>query len=239
MLAGRSLELEAGEIFLQILHMAYRPKIGVFLIALIAAAMIAPVDASEVYTWIDESGVTHFSQWPPDRFSPRVNRIEIEPTNPSDYDPHADPYSIQNQAKRINASWLAFEEKRAVQAAARRQAEAQRAERAAYLPSSSYEPHRHYLGPILFPFRRQPFFGKHGINTRIPGIQHRRNSGPRNIFDGRDARHPPRPGTVGGRPARALPARRHDMRWAPPPPPPRPRVREQRLNAATLITAVH
>lgn len=71
-----------------------------------------PVLAEEIFTWEDSDGVTHYSQWAPED-SQDVSTLVVNPSNPPGYDPLDDPYSIRNQAERMNETWLALEEKRA------------------------------------------------------------------------------------------------------------------------------
>ena len=83
--------------------------------------MIGVANASEIYQWVDEDGVTHFSDTPPaDGAAARA--LHVSATNPPDYDPTTDPYSIANQAKRMNEKWseLAEEKERRREESARR-----------------------------------------------------------------------------------------------------------------------
>jgi hypothetical protein len=67
--------------------------------------------AAEIYRWVDADGVVHYSDEKP-RDEAAFMTLEIEDTRPADYDPHADPYSIMNQAERINESWSALADAR-------------------------------------------------------------------------------------------------------------------------------
>ena len=68
--------------------------------------------AGEVFTWTDDEGVVHFSQWAP-KHTAVVTTLNTSSRNPADYDPGADPYSIQNQAARVNQTWSKIEERNA------------------------------------------------------------------------------------------------------------------------------
>jgi hypothetical protein len=68
---------------------------------LLAASLAAPVAATEVYKWVDENGVTHFSQMPPDLSVTGVSQPILRDTRPSDYDPEQDFYGVEAQAERM------------------------------------------------------------------------------------------------------------------------------------------
>lgn len=59
--------------------------------ALVAVTLLAcvPAAAQTMYKWVDEKGVTHFSETPPpgDRKAAKVTP-KVTPGNPSAYDPH-------------------------------------------------------------------------------------------------------------------------------------------------------
>lgn len=80
-------------------------------VALLAGTLVlvTPSLATEVYRWVDEDGVIHFSDTEPDRGD--VEILELAERNPPDYDPASDPYSILNQAERT-AEMLARAEKK-------------------------------------------------------------------------------------------------------------------------------
>jgi hypothetical protein len=67
--------------------------------------------AAEIYRWVDNNGVVHYSDEKP-RDDAAFTTLQIEDTRPVDYDPNADPYSIMNQAQRINESWSVLAEAR-------------------------------------------------------------------------------------------------------------------------------
>ena len=67
---------------------------------LLAALLAAPAIAEEVYRWVDENGVTHFSQMPPDEVT-GVTQQTLRDTRPSDYDPEQDLYNVEAQAERM------------------------------------------------------------------------------------------------------------------------------------------
>ena len=112
-------------------------------IALLLAS--ATVGASEIYRWTDEDGVVHFSDTAPGDTVESVT-LYVRDTNPPDYDPDADPYSVRNQAERTSAYWAEFEKARDEREAARREQQ-ERAQR--YEPR--YDHYRYYYGPAYLP----------------------------------------------------------------------------------------
>lgn len=75
---------------------------------LIVLHSYSSVSAAEVFHWIDENGVIHFSQWAPDNVVD-VAKLVVHTNNPPGYDPLEDPYSIRNQAERTSETWKALE----------------------------------------------------------------------------------------------------------------------------------
>lgn len=108
--------------------------------------------ASEVFRWVDEDGVVNFSQWAPAK-SDGVTKLKTVVSNTSDYDPGSDPYSIRNQAERMNQTWSRLAE----QKEERRKRREEAAERAARLqpPTYVYQPYPYdyyrYNRPIIRP----------------------------------------------------------------------------------------
>lgn len=77
------------------------------------AGLIDAADAAEIYRWVGADGIVHYSDEKP-RDEDRIwETLEVADTRPQDYDPLTDPYSIQNQARRINESWTALAQARA------------------------------------------------------------------------------------------------------------------------------
>ena len=80
-------------------------------LATLAALMAGSAGATEIFTWTDEDGVVHYSDTKPAE-DQSVETLVVNRTNPPDYDPAEDPYSIANQAKRTNERWEAVEKAR-------------------------------------------------------------------------------------------------------------------------------
>jgi Domain of unknown function (DUF4124) len=103
--------------------------------------------ASEIYQWTDEDGVVHFSDTTPENGAV-VTTLRVQATNPAEYDPTEDPYSIRNQATRTNSSWTELEKAREERQEKRRE-EAEQNLRYAPAP---YDPYLYYSRPAYYPF---------------------------------------------------------------------------------------
>jgi hypothetical protein len=90
----------------------------------LAVLLVAPAVAAEIYKWVDENGVTHFSQMPPDLSVTGVSQQVLRDTRPSDYDPEQDIYGVEAQAKRMQQ--LRDEKKERYQARLEREREARK-----------------------------------------------------------------------------------------------------------------
>jgi hypothetical protein len=62
------------------------------------AGISMPVLATEVYHWVDENGVAHYSQHAPAADVAGVSKMILEDTTPPDYDPEEDRYGVEAQA---------------------------------------------------------------------------------------------------------------------------------------------
>ncbi len=123
------------------------------LVALLLGASAA--GAAEIYHWVDEDGVAHFSQLPPPAtVSADVESREIPVSTPADYDPHEDEYSVLNQAERIHAEWSALEQERLARREPRpRTPEPDVAERRYADDYDGWRYGRDYLYPVVLPNR--------------------------------------------------------------------------------------
>ena len=97
----------------------------------------------EIYKWVDEDGVVHFSEVKPSDVA-TVRTLRVTATNAPDYDPNEDPYSIRNQAERTGALWSRLEERKA----ARRERQREAAERAQAPPIN--DPEYYYRSPGFY-----------------------------------------------------------------------------------------
>jgi hypothetical protein len=72
-------------------------------LAFVLAFVPAFAVGTEVYRWVDDEGVVHFSQTRPMAPDTEVEALSIEDDRPSDYDPEADIYGVAEQAERMQA----------------------------------------------------------------------------------------------------------------------------------------
>lgn len=118
------------------------------LILLFACLASPAATAAEVFTWKDDQGVTHYSQWAPDDVSivSNLSTLVVNADNSPGYRPEEDPYSIANQAKRMNETWKVLEERKEA-----RQKEKQAAQqKAASAMPPSYERNEYYAPPWYY-----------------------------------------------------------------------------------------
>lgn len=84
---------------------------------LISGLMVSTaVVAIDVFRWVDADGVTHFADTPPAQVAVPVSTLDVPDSNPPDYDPATDPYSVLAQARRTREA-LAEQRTQAAQAA--------------------------------------------------------------------------------------------------------------------------
>lgn len=70
------------------------------------------VSGTEVYHWVDENGVSHFTQSAPPGEVAGVKKMTVEDTAPPDYDPDEDRYGVARQQERMAALREEMKEKR-------------------------------------------------------------------------------------------------------------------------------
>jgi hypothetical protein len=110
----------------------------------------ASVLATEVYHWVDENGVSHFTQSAPTAEVSGVRKMIVEDTTPPDYDPEEDRYGVAQQQERMAALREDMKERR--EAEQKRQRDA-----AARQPAVQYVDR--YRAPLFWNppyFRPQP-----------------------------------------------------------------------------------
>jgi len=149
--------------------MRYRPAIILYLIVL---TNFSPSVAGPVFTWVDQEGVTHFSESPPADTSIQPRQLDVLPPTDAGSAVVDDYYSIANQAERMEARRLerleaAAARLRAQADAIRAATEAQAAKQAAdndntgsiqYYPLPAYP---YYRGHQRRPHRRNPHYRAH------------------------------------------------------------------------------
>lgn len=87
----------------------------------ISLVMSTCASAAEIYRWVGEDGVVHYSDEKP-RDGTQATTLDVVESRAPDYDPLADPYSIRNQARRLSETRTALEQARHEREQARRQA---------------------------------------------------------------------------------------------------------------------
>jgi len=143
------------------------------------AAMAGPAIAAEIYQWIDDEGVVHFSDAKPARREV-FKTLYVDVANPPGYEPSEDPYSILNQAKRTNLNWTEFDKERQQ----RKEESRQRAERYAprtprriasdpyYRPAYFYAPlHRRNFARNSFSRQNRQFARLDELGLTAPRTQ--------------------------------------------------------------------
>lgn len=68
---------------------------------LLAGFAATPVFSIEVYRWVDENGVVHFSQSAPPGTVPDIETMTLEDSTPPGYDPDEDRYQVAAQAEKM------------------------------------------------------------------------------------------------------------------------------------------
>jgi hypothetical protein len=111
--------------------------------AILAAGSHTVAHASEIYRWVDEDGVVHYSDTKP---AEAFATLQLEDTRPTDYDPAEDFYSIVNQARRLNETLVELATVRQ-EREERRRVEAQET---AFTEPATYEPYRYAAYPFYY-----------------------------------------------------------------------------------------
>jgi len=95
---------------------------AMFLLVLLASS---PAVVAEVFHWVDENGVSHYTQSAPPSDVEGVSQVILEDTRSSDYDPDEDRYGIKAQAERMASLREELKENREAQRERQRNAAAQ------------------------------------------------------------------------------------------------------------------
>lgn len=59
--------------------------------------------ADQIYHWVDEQGVNHYSQSPPPAVQDDVRTLEVDGSQPASYNPEEDRYHVAAQAEAMQA----------------------------------------------------------------------------------------------------------------------------------------
>ena len=130
------------------------PVTATLMVLLVSFVSCLPAHADEVFRWVDDEGVVHFSQWAPEDVED-VSTLVLNARNPDGYKPSEDPYSISKQAERTSETWKALESRREDRRTKRLEAEEREreaSERYDYQPYPYYSP-PYFSGPIHRPIR--------------------------------------------------------------------------------------
>ena len=130
---------------------------GIVLFLLTCLASM-PVLATEVYHWVDENGVSHYSQNAPAADVAGVSKMILEDTTPPDYDPEEDRYGVAAQAQRMASLREEMKEKREAESERRRNAAAQQ-------PMVQYRDPYSYGRPL---FWQPPYYSRPPLRPEPP-----------------------------------------------------------------------
>ena len=89
--------------------------------------LAAPLAATEVYRWVDENGVVHFSDTRPAASGKPVETVTVDGSQPADYDPEQDLFNVAQQQEVMQARREQLAQQREERAEARRQSERRQA----------------------------------------------------------------------------------------------------------------
>lgn len=81
-------------------------------LGVLLAALSSPLAAQQIYRWVDDAGVVHFSDQPPEARPDGLSTLEIDVTAPEAYDPDADIFNIESTAARTQARREELQEQR-------------------------------------------------------------------------------------------------------------------------------
>jgi hypothetical protein len=119
---------------------------------LLGLAASFPLCATEVYRWVDDDGVIHFSQNAPHGDVGEVEQMTLDDSAPSGYDPEEDIYGVEAMAAEMALLREQMEERREL-AQERQQSNVQQTV-VQYQPAVQYG--YPYLGTPLYPGYRPP-----------------------------------------------------------------------------------
>ena len=138
-------------------------------LTLLLALTMPVAGAAQIFTWVDDTGVTHYSETPPPDDAPDGRRIEIETPPPRGPDRAGDDfYSVINQAARMESRRLEHEKLEAEKKQAIAEARKARAEAAAIQQGAHNDNNyttRYY--PVF------PYYPRYGHHPWKPGHGHK------------------------------------------------------------------
>jgi hypothetical protein len=116
-------------------------------VAVLAAAQPAP--AQEIYRWVDEQGVVHFSDTAPGGASGEISTLTLDGSPPAAYDPEQDIYNLAATGQRMQA----LRDEMAAQRDARRERAAAQPPVVVQYPEQQ---HSGYANGYLYGYPRPP-----------------------------------------------------------------------------------
>ena len=148
-------------------------RISHTLLCALATLPLSTDAAEQVYTWIDDSGTTHFSETPPANTTVDVELLEVLPASGAGPDTTTDDgfYSVVNQVERMQTRRLENEKLAAEKRQADAQASRARAETQAALQNANYDDNVSYYPayPYYPRYRRHPGHGHRPGHGNRPG----------------------------------------------------------------------
>lgn len=84
---------------------SFRKRFVLFWLALVCLSLFWPLSlvAEEIYHWVDEQGVKHYSQSPPPVATKDVKTLDVDGSQPASYNPEEDRYNVAAQEKAMQA----------------------------------------------------------------------------------------------------------------------------------------
>jgi len=79
---------------------------------IIGVLATSPAAATEVFRWVDENGVIHFSQSAPQGNDEKVEVMTLDDSRPPGYDPEEDLYGVEAMAEEMSLLREEMAEKR-------------------------------------------------------------------------------------------------------------------------------
>jgi len=136
-----------------------------FLLALVASTTLV---ASDIYHWVDENGVSHYSQYQPGDDTPNVSRQELENKSSRGNGEVEDVYNVAAHEKHM-AEWREERDKNRADARARNKQTTQQHS------TRNPESYSAQSGSYWYP----PVYGKQPVRPRPPIARPRPSPGPR------------------------------------------------------------
>jgi hypothetical protein len=151
----------------------------VFFLSILLLLPLAQSGAEQAYTWIDESGTTHFSEAPPHNEAVNAEQINLLPAPSAGNISDSDFYSVVNQAdrmerRRLENEKLTAERLQAEAEAARARAEAQAAQQTSNQQDMQEDTRYYPAYPLYGNYGRRPGYdnkphhGKPGRPEHLP-----------------------------------------------------------------------